>query len=67
MVTLYSYKAENFTLKESIKELSYLKIIFSKIPLLKDIFNNKIYIDSQLAINLPKSSIYFSKTKYINT
>ena len=53
-------------LKEAIKELSYLKIIFSKVPLLKDIFNNKIYTDSQSAIKLAKNPIYSPRTKYID-
>ena len=65
-VALSSCEAEYIALKEAIKELSYLKIIFSKVPLLKDIFNNKIYTDSQSAIKLAKNPIYSPRTKYID-
>ena len=65
-MALSSYKVEYIALKEAIKELAYLKTIFSQIPILSSSFNNLLYMDSQSAIALAENPIYYPRTKYID-
>jgi hypothetical protein len=53
-------------LKEAIKEQIYLKSLFDQISILRDQFENKLYTDSQLVIELVKNPIYYNRTKYID-
>jgi hypothetical protein len=53
-------------LKEAIKEQIYLKSLFDQISILRDQFENKLYTDSQSAIELAKNPIYYNRTKYID-
>jgi len=51
-------------LKETIKERLWLKLLFQQIPQLE--YNNTLYTDSQLAIELSKNPEHHSRTKHIN-
>ena len=53
-------------LRETIKEQIYLKSLFNQIPILKNQYSNRLYIDSQSAIKLTKNPIYYNKSKYID-
>jgi len=53
-------------LKEAIKKQIYLKSLFGQIPILKEQFENKLYTDSQSAIELAKNPIYHNRTKHID-
>jgi hypothetical protein len=65
-VALSSCEAEYMALKEAIKEQIYLKSLYDQIPILKDQFENKLYTDSQSAIELAKNPIYHNRTKHID-
>jgi hypothetical protein len=65
-VALSSCEAEYMALKEAIKEQIYLKSLFGQIPILKEQFENKLYTDSQSAIELAKNPIYHNRTKHID-
>jgi hypothetical protein len=65
-VTLSFYKTEYITLKEIIKKQIYLKGLFGQILILKRQFKNKLYTDSQSAIELAKNLIYHNRTKHID-
>jgi hypothetical protein len=53
-------------LREAIKEQIYLKSLFSQIPILKDQFSNRLYTDSQSAIELAKNPIHHNRSKHID-
>jgi hypothetical protein len=66
-VALSSCEAEYMALKEAIKESLYLNAIYTSIPLLSDISDtNKVYTDSQSAMELAKNPIHHARTKHID-
>jgi hypothetical protein len=65
-VALSSCEAEYMALKEAIKEQIYLKSLFSQIPILKNQYSNRLYTDSQSAIELAKNPVHHNRTKHID-
>jgi hypothetical protein len=66
-VALSSCEAEYMALKEAIKEQLYIKAIIDEIPYLREIKDyNKLYTDSNSAIELAKNPVYHHRTKHID-
>ena len=65
-VALSSCKAEYMALREAIKEQIYLKSLFSQILILKNQYSNRLYTDSQSAIELTKNPIHHNRSKHID-
>ena len=65
-VALSTCEAEYMALREAIKEQAYLKIIFNLLPILSPHFDNRIYTDSQSAIDLARNPIFHQRTKHID-
>ena len=53
-------------LREVIKEQIYLKSLFSQIPILKNQYLNRLYTNSQSAIELAKNLIHYNRSKHID-
>ena len=53
-------------LKDVIKEQNWLKFMFKNISILNALYNNNIYTDSQLAIELAKNPVHYERTKHID-
>jgi len=65
-VALSSCEAEYMALKETVKELLWLKSLFSQIQCLNSYEAKKLFTDSQSAIELAKNPEHHQKTKHID-
>ena len=53
-------------LREATKKQIYLKSLFNQILILKDHYSNRLYTDSQSAIELAKNPIHHNRFKHID-